>query len=73
MAVNTEQPTASLTELTQEDLCKLLNYLVEVRGNQNFDLVNSLHVNGNALSRIANSLERIADVLAAKEVSDASV
>ena len=63
MAVTATNPEASVAELTQGDLSALINFITEVQGIHNSELVTTVRVQSEVLDRIGNSLRRIADAM----------
>jgi|ERR1035437_3610459 hypothetical protein len=66
MAVNAANPEACVAELTQGDLCALINFITDVHGIHNTELLTTLRIQYEVLDRIADSLKRIADAMAAR-------
>jgi hypothetical protein len=66
MAVKSANPDARVASMTQGDLCALINFIADVRGILNNELMTTLHIQCEVLDRIAASLKRIADAMAAR-------
>jgi hypothetical protein len=73
MSINAANPEQPASGLTLGDLAAVLNYICEVRKRHSEDVVISLRVQTEVLDRIADSLKRLADVVAAKPGGGAAI